>query len=112
MENRKDINISIGINIKKARERAGLTQDQLSEIIGIGPKSLSAVERGTVGVSLTTLQKLCNALHVSSDALIFGGEAQNDVKELASQLERLSPRQYEIAKDMLCVLFEAFDLNA
>ena len=49
MDSKKDINISIGGNIKKAREKAGLTQERLSELIGIGPKSLSAVERGTVG---------------------------------------------------------------
>ena len=111
MEQKKDINISVGSNIKRARERAGLTQEQLSELIGIGPKSLSAVERGAVGVSLTTLQKLCDTLSVSSDMLLFGEGSQNDVKGLVSRLERLSPKQYEIARDVLLKLLEAFSLN-
>ena len=111
MDSKKEINISIGRNIKIAREKAGLTQEQLSEMIGIGPKSLSAVERGTVGISIATLQKICNALPVSSDALIFGGNAQNDVKGLVSRLERLTPKQYEIAKNMLYQLFAAFELK-
>lgn len=111
MDSKKDINISIGGNIKKAREKAGLTQEQLSEMIGIGPKSLSAVERGTVGISIATLQKICNVLPVSSDALIFGSNIENDVKGLASRLERLTPKQYEIARDMLYKLFEAFQLK-
>ncbi len=111
MEQKKDINISVGSNIKRARERAGLTQEQLSELIGIGPKSLSAAERGAVGISLTTLQKLCDTLSVSSDMLLFGEGSQNDVKGLVSRLERLSPKQYEIARDVLLKLLEAFSLN-
>ena len=111
MEQKKDINISVGSNIKRARERAGLTQEQLSELIGIGPKSLSAAERGAVGISLTTLQKLCDTLSVSSDTLLFGEGGQNDVKGLVSRLERLSPKQYEIARDVLLKLLEAFSLN-
>ena len=111
MDSKKEINISIGSNIKKAREKAGLTQEQLSEMIGIGPKSLSAVERGTVGISITTLQKICNILPVSSDSLIFGSNTQNDVKGLAQRLERLTPKQYEIARDTLYILLKAFDLK-
>ncbi|MBQ9263995.1 MAG: helix-turn-helix transcriptional regulator [Clostridia bacterium] len=111
MDSKKEINISIGSNIKKAREKAGLTQEQLSEMIGIGPKSLSAVERGTVGISITTLQKICNILPVSSDSLIFGSDVQNDVKGLTQRLERLTPKQYEIARDMLYMLLKAFELK-
>ncbi|MBR6184757.1 MAG: helix-turn-helix transcriptional regulator [Clostridia bacterium] len=111
MDSKKEINISIGSNIKNAREKAGLTQDQLSEMIGIGPKSLSAVERVMVGISIATLRKICNVLPISSDALIFGGSPKNDVKGLACRLERLTPRQYEIARDMLYKLFEAFELK-
>lgn len=111
MDSKKEINISIGSNIKKAREKAGLTQEQLSEMIGIGPKSLSAVERGTVGISITTLQKICNILPVSSDSLIFGSDTQNDVKGLVQRLERLTPKQYEIARDTLYMLLKAFDLK-
>ena len=55
MATKKEINILVGINIKREREKAGLTQDQFSEMLGIGSKSLSAVERGVVGISLTTL---------------------------------------------------------
>lgn len=111
MDSKKEINVSIGGNIKKAREKAGLTQEQLSEMIGIGPKSLSAVERGTVGISIATLQKICRILPVSSDSLIFGSDVQNDVKGLAQRLERLTPKQYEIARDMLYMLLNAFELK-
>lgn len=111
MQDRKDINILVGANIKRERERAGLTQETFSEMIGLGPKSVSAIERGTVGVSLATLKKICTVLSVSSDALLFDAVAKNDTKSITSRLERLSPKQYEIAEAMLSNLLEAFSLD-
>ena len=49
-------------------------------MIGIGPKSLSAIERGTVGISLAALKRVCSALSVSSDSIIFGRTEENDVQ--------------------------------
>lgn len=57
MQDKKQINIEIGARIKDEREKAGLTQEKFSELIGLGPKSVSAFERGTVGISFTTLKK-------------------------------------------------------
>lgn len=111
MENRKAINITVGANIKRERERAGYTQEKFSEMIGIGPKSLSAIERGTVGISLSTLMKVCKVLSVSSDVLLFEDTPRNDVAGLAHTLERLSPAQYEITKDVIVKLIEAFSLD-
>ena len=52
MREKKDINIEIGGNIQVAREQAGYTQDTLSEMLGMTPKHLSAIERGASGISL------------------------------------------------------------
>ena len=111
MKERKDINVLVGANIKRERERAGYTQERFSEIIGIGSKSLSAIERGTVGVSLTLLLKICNTLSVSSNTLLFADTAKNNVQDITERLERLSPEQFEIAHDILCKLLEAFALG-
>ena len=111
MTDKKEINIIIGANIKKARERAGMTQEQLSESIGMGVKNLSAVERGSVGISLTSLKKVCSILHVSSDELIFGAQDLNDVTALCSRLEKLTSAQFHIAEDILFKLMEAFSIT-
>ena len=52
MREKKDINIEIGGNIQVAREQAGYTQDTLSEMLGMTPNHLSAIERGASGISL------------------------------------------------------------
>ena len=113
MQEKKQINTEIGARIKEEREKAGLTQERFSELIGLGPKSVSAFERGTVGISFTTLKKICQVLSVSSDQILFGQREQNEnnLSELSKRLERLSPRQYAIAEEIVLKLLEAFSLE-
>ena len=107
---RKEINVLVGENIRRERERAGFTQEQLAELVGMGAKNLSAVERGVVGISLIALKRICTVLSVSSDALLFGPPEERG-SALAHRLERLSGRQYEIASQILSRLLEAFALE-
>ena len=111
MKDKKEINILVGANIKREREKAGYTKEQFSEMIGIGTKSLSAIERGTVGVSLSLLVKICNTLCISSNVLLFEGTPRNDVQSITERLERLNPQQFDIANSVICKLFEAFTLK-
>ena len=108
MDGRKDLNVLVGANIKREREKAGFTQDQFSELLGIGSKSLSSIERGVVGVSLTTLLKICDVLHISANVLLYEQTQKNAVDSIALQLERLSAKQFEIASNVMTNLFKAF----
>ncbi len=108
---KKSINQTVGANIKREREKAGYTQERFSELIGMGPKSLSAVERGTVGISLSALRRVCVVLSVSGDALLFGDSPKRRCPELIDKLERLSPKEYEIASAILHKVLEAFALE-
>lgn len=62
----------MGSCIRKARLQAGLTQEAFAELLNLGPKHISAMERGTVGLSMETLQNICQVLHISADTLLFG----------------------------------------
>ena len=108
---KKEINQIVGTNIKREREKAGYTQERFSEMIGIGAKSLSAVERGVVGVSLTTLIRICELLSVSTGTILLAPSAKNDLQGITEQLEHLSPEQFEIARSILCKLMEAFSCS-
>lgn len=61
---------AIGKRIKIARIRASLTQDTVSEKIGITPQHVSNIETGNSSVSLTTLVAIANLLGVSVDELL------------------------------------------
>lgn len=110
VQEKKELNIKIGANIKREREKAGFTQEKFSELIGLGTKSLSAIERGTVGISITALCRVCKTLSISSDALLFGETNTDRTGDLIDRLEHLTPAQYQIASDMLLKLLEAFQL--
>lgn len=111
LKEKKDINIEIGNRIKKTREMAGLTQDRFAELIGMGTKNISAIERGAVGVSLSSIKKICLVLSISSDDLLFENRAENDMSVLTSRLKCLPPEQFNIANDILNKLLEAFAIS-
>ena len=105
------MNILVGANIKRERENAGFTQDRFSELLGIGSKSLSSIERGVVGVSLTTLLKICDILHISANVLLYEQSQKNDVDSIALQLQMLNDDQFKIASDVMTNLIQAFSLK-
>ena len=111
MTEKQQLDIMIGSNIKRERTKAGYTQEAFSELVGIGTKSLSAIERGTVGVSLSTLLKICNVLSISSNSLLYKNTHKNDVQAITERLEHLTPEQFEIVNDILCKVLAAFALS-
>ena len=111
MNGRKDLNVLVGANIKREREKANFTQEQFSELLGIGSKSLSSIERGVVGVSLTTLLRICDILHISANVLLYEQTQKNDVDSITLQLKMLSAEQFEIASDVMTNLVRAFSLE-
>lgn len=64
--------VEIGKRIKKQRELLGITREELSEKIGITPRFCYDLELGLKGMSVQTLYKLVQVLHVSADYLLFG----------------------------------------
>lgn len=64
--------VDIGKRIKTQRELLGITREELAEKIGITPRFCYDLELGLKGMSVQTLYKLVETLHVSSDYLLFG----------------------------------------
>lgn len=108
MREKKAINIQIGNEIRIARERAGLTQEQFGELVSLGTKNVSDIERGVTGITVSTLKRICEKLSISSDLIIFGDQGKNDVVYLAERLERLSPEQFAAVETFLNQTFALF----
>ena len=94
MQQTKELNIQMGSRIRKARLQAGLTQEAFAELLNLGPKHISAIERGIVGLSMETLQNICQVLHVSADTLLFGDIETSPADALCQRLGRLSPEEF------------------
>ena len=60
----------VGQRIKRLRMEKGLTQERLSEAIGVGPSHMSHIESGSTVPSLEVFIAILNALDCSADELL------------------------------------------
>lgn len=64
---------TLGANIKKLREEAGLSQEALADLLGSADRQYVAeVERGAVNISFTRLVEISVAFNEPPDALLSG----------------------------------------
>lgn len=61
-----------GRNLKLARKRAGLTQEEVNWRSGVHPTELSKMEHGRRDVHISTLGRLATSLGVSPGELLDG----------------------------------------
>lgn len=106
MRTKKEDNIQIGEQVKLARERAKLTQEELAEFIDVTPQYISDLERGVVGISIATLKRMCSVLGVSSDRLLFGTEVQERGAAIAEKCIPLSHDQFLLLLKIITVFVE------
>ncbi|WP_153340003.1 helix-turn-helix domain-containing protein [Nocardia aurantia] len=61
---------SFGKNIAALRRASGLTQEQLAERSDLAVATIASIEQGKRWARLTTLQRLANALRVTTAELL------------------------------------------
>ena len=107
MREKKEINIQIGKQVKLAREKSRLTQEQLAEQLECTPQYLSDLERGVVGISVALLKRLCVVLGVSSDDILFADESKNTLETIEEKGRVLSDRQFQLLVEIVDRYIEA-----
>src|SRR5579863_2570224 len=106
----------IGGHVRKTRSALGLTQENLSEHVGISSEALGRIERGAALPSFPTFASLCRALSVTPDALLReGGERRpaqprgsREAQQIAHYANGLSPSS---ARALLAVARELAGLS-
>ena len=98
--------ISLGNNIKYARKKLGLTQEELATQIGVTPQAVSKWEKGTGMPDISMIVPLAQTLSVSTDTLF--GLVETDLDEsvyinITKDLEKIvadssSPAEAALAK--------------
>lgn len=89
---------AIGARIKAARERAGLTQEDLAAELDMSPTHISVLERGRKAPKLETLVNIANTLHVSTDMLlqdVVVCATDGLASELSVAITKLKPKEQE-----------------
>ena len=93
--NMKDIKAVFGANVKHYRKKQCMSQEQLSEKLGISQKHLSAIETGSTFVSAELLEKCTRLLHVSAPALFYSGEEISNDDNLLSKIDQVIDKECE-----------------
>lgn len=57
----------MGQRIRMYRQRQGLTQERLAELVGVSTSFVGHIERGSRKASLETLEGICKVLMISMD---------------------------------------------
>lgn len=106
---------AIGKRIKIARIKADLTQEKLSEMVGVSPTHLSNIETGTTRVSLNAIISIANALHITSDDLLCDNVVKAKVqfeKDIALILEDCDEYEIRVIRDMAAATKETLRRDA
>lgn len=96
--------IEVGKRIRLERENFGMSREKLSELINISPYFLGQIERGERKMSIKTLVKVANCLHISIDSLLFEHDNINYGDQLHSMFSKCSKREADVIKDILNIL--------
>lgn len=100
---------NIGKRIKEYREKAGITQEYLSEKVGIAPASLSNIERGIHYPTLENFIRIANIIGVSADVLLLDvvdHAGLSKETELSEKLSQASPKKRKEIYDVIDVMLE------
>lgn len=87
----------MNFHIKEAREKAGFSQKELAEIVGVAPNTFHGYESGKHDPKSDLLVKIAQACNVSVDFLLgISGQSYNDTKKSPSDI---SEEAHKVAKD-------------
>lgn len=102
----------IGENTRKYRTRAGLTQAQLAEKVGVGTAFISRVERGQKRMRIETMLLVASALHISVDLLLYQENENAQLQALVRMLEGQPPEFVDGIIMLVQVCLEKFTRTA
>jgi len=86
------------------RKEKGLTQQQLSDRVGVHVQQLKRYEAGSSQPTLDVIRNLAVALGTSADRLLFGKDERGPDEELKLQFEavsRLDPEEKKVIRSVI-----------
>ena len=92
--------ITLGSNIRNNRRKCDLTQEKLSEQVGISPVFLSQIENANRKPSLETVVTIANSLNVTVDELLTNNSSREQLK---------SSTNYNFTSAQINILLKTFD---
>ncbi len=101
----KSENAVFGLRIRTIREKQKLSREKLAELANISTQFLADIETGKKGMTVVTLKKICSALHISSDLIVFD---KNNIETdyINSLLATVPPEKSEEIQQILSMIIK------
>lgn len=104
--------VELGKRLREARNKAGLTQEQLAEIADVGVMYLGEIERGVKMPSMKIFIKVIEALNISADYILrneLPSGKEYVFNEVTEKLSKLTPQQRKGAVEILDAYIKTLD---
>lgn len=102
----------LGDNVRKYRKIAGLTQEQLAEMIGCSNSHIGQIENGRGIPSLDIMVKIANALGVMVDQFVIADSDHPELiylHEISAKLKSYPLKKRILACEMIENLLQVID---
>lgn len=99
--------VEVGNKIRIERENFGMSREKLAEILNLSPYFLGQIERGERNMSINTLIKISECLHISIDSLFFekvNVNNNNNNNSLYSLINRCSEKEANVIEELIKLL--------
>ncbi|MBO5016358.1 MAG: helix-turn-helix transcriptional regulator [Bacteroidaceae bacterium] len=100
---KQELQYIIGNNLRRCRKVQNFTREQLAEKVGISTTFYANLESGNKMMSLVTLQKMAEVLHVSTDSLLHSDDTDGKAKNIDLLLRDQSPDNLAIIEQLVRV---------
>jgi len=90
-----------GANLKYYRKKRNLSQEELSEQVGITPKHLSTIETGATFVSANLLERLTKRLEVSASTLFYTVKEKYIDDSMLTTIDQIIDREFMKAAESI-----------
>lgn len=99
----------VGLAIKKAREKQGMTQEQLADIIGRDPRTVMYHENDGQHPSLDIFYQLATIFNISVDQFFFTNVSADETakKRINILLNFLSKSELHLVEKMIQTIIDA-----
>lgn len=91
----------MGKRIMVRRKSLRMTQEELSEELGVSTQMISNLELGKKAIRPENLAKVCSVLNLSADFILTGANTQSPVDEVAEKLVQLTAEELQMVSDMI-----------
>lgn len=105
------LNTEIGKRIRTIRENNNYTRENLAEYANVSVQFIADIEAGRKSMTTHTLYKMAEALHVTTDFIIYGHTSSKQSTQIFATLETLSEQELKLAESLLQLFVKSLTLR-